>query len=153
MGVQSLEEKSHKKVAFSILIQIVKHQVNGLYDSSTKHFFLENDLQLGKQEMFHVIKKSKEMKNTITKCEAPSIKGEDKSCVSSLGSMIDFSTSRLGKNVDVKWKNKPNLKLITLWLEENFSDKVAPSPKMYIHMQYSIVTPYKVYLVGEDGTK
>ncbi|KAK6236869.1 hypothetical protein SCA6_012206 [Theobroma cacao] len=45
------------------------------------------------------------MKNTIKECEQPQIQGEDKYCVTSLESMIDFSTSKIGKNAqhsDVK---------------------------------------------------
>ncbi|KAL5558794.1 hypothetical protein UlMin_035005 [Ulmus minor] len=41
------------------------------------------------------------MKKTIKECEAPSIRGEDKYCATSLESMIDFSTSKLGKDVKV----------------------------------------------------
>lgn len=41
------------------------------------------------------------MKNTIKECEQPQIQGEDKYCVTSLESMIDFSTSKIGKNAQV----------------------------------------------------
>lgn len=40
------------------------------------------------------------VKNTISECEEPGIKGEEKRCVTSLESMVDFTTSKLGKNVD-----------------------------------------------------
>ncbi|KAG5540632.1 hypothetical protein RHGRI_020753 [Rhododendron griersonianum] len=39
------------------------------------------------------------MKNTIKECEEPGIKGEEKYCATSLESMIDFTTSKLGKSV------------------------------------------------------
>ncbi|CAK9182715.1 unnamed protein product [Ilex paraguariensis] len=39
------------------------------------------------------------MKKTIKECEEPGITGEEKYCATSLESMIDFSTSKLGKNV------------------------------------------------------
>ncbi|KAG5018755.1 hypothetical protein AAZX31_06G077700 [Glycine max] len=41
------------------------------------------------------------MKNTLSECEEGGIKGEEKYCATSLESMIDFSTSKLGKNVEV----------------------------------------------------
>ncbi|TKY74592.1 Dehydration-responsive protein RD22 [Spatholobus suberectus] len=41
------------------------------------------------------------MKNTISECEEGGIKGEEKYCATSLESMVDFSTSKLGKNVEV----------------------------------------------------
>lgn len=39
------------------------------------------------------------MQGTIKECEEPSIKGEDKYCATSLESMVDFSTSKLGEKV------------------------------------------------------
>ena len=41
------------------------------------------------------------VKNTLNECEDTSIKGEEKYCATSLESMVDFSTSKLGKNVAV----------------------------------------------------
>jgi len=40
------------------------------------------------------------VKNTISECEAYGIKGEEKLCVTSLESMVDFTTSKLGNNVE-----------------------------------------------------
>ncbi|CAL8996881.1 unnamed protein product [Prunus brigantina] len=41
------------------------------------------------------------IKETIEECEAPGIKGEEKYCATSLESMVDFSTSKLGtRNVE-----------------------------------------------------
>ncbi|CAL1373512.1 unnamed protein product [Linum trigynum] len=42
----------------------------------------------------------KTMKNTVEECERPAIKGEEKYCATSLESMVDFSTSKLGRNVE-----------------------------------------------------
>ncbi|XP_027355142.1 BURP domain protein RD22-like [Abrus precatorius] len=44
---------------------------------------------------------AKTMKNTINECEENGIKGEEKYCATSLESMVDFSTSKLGNNVEV----------------------------------------------------
>ncbi|KAK1367723.1 BURP domain-containing protein [Heracleum sosnowskyi] len=43
---------------------------------------------------------SKIMKRTIDECEAPANKGEEKYCATSLESMIDFTTSQLGKRLN-----------------------------------------------------
>ncbi|CAJ2674801.1 unnamed protein product [Trifolium pratense] len=40
------------------------------------------------------------VKKTINECEEKGIKGEEKLCVTSLESMVDFATSRLGNNVE-----------------------------------------------------
>lgn len=40
------------------------------------------------------------MKNTLSECEEAGIKGEEKYCATSLESMVDFSTSKLGNKVD-----------------------------------------------------
>ncbi|PNY16363.1 BURP domain protein [Trifolium pratense] len=53
---------------------------------------------------FSIKKGSKEaeiVKNTISECEEKGIKGEEKLCVTSLESMVDFTISKLGKNVEV----------------------------------------------------
>ncbi|KAL7187579.1 hypothetical protein ACSBR1_037617 [Camellia fascicularis] len=42
---------------------------------------------------------AKIMKKAIKECEEPGIKGEEKCCATSLESMIDISTSKLGKSV------------------------------------------------------
>ncbi|XP_047180925.1 BURP domain protein RD22-like [Vigna umbellata] len=41
------------------------------------------------------------VKNTLSECEDTGIKGEEKYCATSLESMVDFSTSKLGKNLVV----------------------------------------------------
>ncbi|WVZ21599.1 hypothetical protein V8G54_008921 [Vigna mungo] len=41
------------------------------------------------------------VKNTLSECEETSIKGEEKYCATSLESMVDFITSKLGKNLVV----------------------------------------------------
>ncbi|ONI34350.1 hypothetical protein PRUPE_1G477000 [Prunus persica] len=44
---------------------------------------------------------AKTIKQTIQECEAPGLKGEEKYCATSLESMVDFSTSKLGtRNVE-----------------------------------------------------
>jgi hypothetical protein len=45
-------------------------------------------------------KESEFVKNTIGYCEVQDMKGEVKNCVTSLESMVDFATSKLGNNVE-----------------------------------------------------
>ncbi|KAK2399185.1 BURP domain protein RD22 [Trifolium repens] len=55
-------------------------------------------------DKFSIKKGSKEaeiLKKTISECEEKGIKGEEKLCVTSLESMVDFTTSKLGNNVEV----------------------------------------------------
>nr|KYP53972.1 Dehydration-responsive protein RD22 [Cajanus cajan] len=40
------------------------------------------------------------VKNTLSECQERGIKGEEKRCVTSLESMVDFATSKLGNTVD-----------------------------------------------------
>ncbi|XAR69315.1 hypothetical protein NMG60_11000855 [Bertholletia excelsa] len=44
-------------------------------------------------------KEAQTMKATIQECEEPANKGEEKYCATSLESMVDFTTSKLGKDV------------------------------------------------------
>ncbi|KAG9139309.1 hypothetical protein Leryth_011308 [Lithospermum erythrorhizon] len=199
-GVQNSEQNHIEEVClFYNEPDCEASNVKGLYDSSIKLFFLENDLQLGKQQKFHFIKSSnranflpskiadkipfssnkislildafyvnstsaegKEIRNTITKCEARSIKGEEKSCVSTLESMIDFSTSKLGKNVDVLTSEvEEQTKAQTysiVGLKNIKGDKVVAChkeryPYAVFNCHTSNIAAYKVSLVGEDGTK
>ncbi|KAK6140947.1 hypothetical protein DH2020_025310 [Rehmannia glutinosa] len=48
------------------------------------------------------------MKKTIKECEEKGIKGEEKLCATSLESMVDFSTSMLGKDVKALSTNAEN---------------------------------------------
>ena len=53
---------------------------------------------------FSIKPKSKEaevIKNAIIHCEEPAMEGEEKYCATSLESMVDFSISKLGKNLTV----------------------------------------------------
>jgi hypothetical protein len=45
-------------------------------------------------------KEAEIVKRTISECEANGIKGEEKLCVTSLESMVDFTISKLGNNVE-----------------------------------------------------
>ncbi|XP_028802270.1 BURP domain protein RD22 [Neltuma alba] len=43
--------------------------------------------------------KAQTLKNTIKECEEPGIRGEEKYCATSLESMVEFTTTRLGKDL------------------------------------------------------
>ncbi|WOG95852.1 hypothetical protein DCAR_0415181 [Daucus carota subsp. sativus] len=72
------------------------------------------------------------MKNTITVCEAPGIKGEEKYCATAPEKMIDFTTSRFGNKV-----------------------KALSTDAYGVFNCHKVndVKAYKVSLVGYDGTK
>jgi len=116
---------------------------------------------------FSVTPDSKEaevMKKTIKECEEPGIKGEEKYCATSLESMVDFTTSKLGKNVQpisTEVEKKPNK------LEEyrvSGVKKMGGEKSVVCHKQnyaYAVfychksttTKAYVVSLVGIDGMK
>ncbi|KAL9176871.1 hypothetical protein ABFS82_01G023200 [Erythranthe guttata] len=106
------------------------------------------------------------MKKTIKECEESGLKGEEKFCATSLESMVDFTTSKLGKNV----------KAISTNAENNNGDeareyiikgvKKLPSEKgaVVCHRQeyaYAVfychktdaTSAYKVAMVAADGSR
>ncbi|KAK9274078.1 hypothetical protein L1049_018892 [Liquidambar formosana] len=104
------------------------------------------------------------MKNTIKECEEPGIKGEDKFCATSLESMIDFSTYKLGKNVqaistEVEKETKMQKYTIAVGVKKVAGDKSVVCHKQnyayavfYCHTTHT-TSAYLVPLVGADGTK
>lgn len=104
------------------------------------------------------------IKNTIIDCERPGIKGEEKYCATSLESMIDFSTSKLGnkgvKAVSTEVENKSQtLYRIAAGVEKMGGDVSVVCHKMvyayavfYCH-KIAATRAYMVPLVGRDGTK
>ncbi|XP_058724749.1 BURP domain-containing protein 5-like isoform X1 [Vicia villosa] len=68
---------------------------NSIPFSSKKLEYILNKLNIRKGS-----KAARIVNNTITDCEVESIKGEEKLCVTSLESMIDFSISKIGKNLE-----------------------------------------------------
>ncbi|KAJ7965999.1 BURP domain protein RD22 [Quillaja saponaria] len=104
------------------------------------------------------------MKNTVKECEDPSIKGEEKYCATSLESMVDYSTSKLGKNVEAistevgketqlqKYTIAPGVKKMegnkaVVCHKQNYAYAV-----FYCH-KTETTRAYEVPLVGADGTK
>ncbi|KAL1291211.1 hypothetical protein HN51_059770 [Arachis hypogaea] len=105
------------------------------------------------------------IKNTIKECEEPGIKGEEKYCATSLESMVDFSTSKLGKNIDVvsteisketklqSYNVAPGVKKI------NHENKAVvchkqnyPYALFYCHKTETTMA-FKVPLEGADGSR
>ncbi|XP_043699195.1 BURP domain protein RD22-like isoform X2 [Telopea speciosissima] len=118
-------------------------------------------------QRFAVVPGSKEaqvMKNTIQECEEPGVQGEDKYCATSLESMVDFSTSKLGTNVQAmstemdREETKKQQYTIT-GVQKKASDKAVvchAQPYVYavFYCHATLSTKaYKVSLVGADGTK
>ncbi|XP_010249743.1 PREDICTED: BURP domain protein RD22 [Nelumbo nucifera] len=105
------------------------------------------------------------MKNTLEDCEMPAMEGEDKLCATSLESMVDFSTSKLGKHVVAmstevdKENTKRQQYTISPGVEKLSDDKSVvchsenyPYAVFYCHATQT-TRAYAVPLVGADGTK
>ncbi|CDP16139.1 unnamed protein product [Coffea canephora] len=107
------------------------------------------------------------IKETIADCEEPGIEGEDKRCATSLESMVDFTTSKLGKNVGAisTEAQKPDPKILKYVIVDvsklNNDDKaiVACHKQNYVYAVFYCHTlqhtdAYRVNLVGaDDGAK
>ena len=105
-----------------------------------------------------------EMENTIKECESPGIKGEEKYCATSLESMIDFSTSKLGKKVLAISTEVDNQTKMQKYTIKTGVKKMAGDKSVVCHKQnyaYSVfychatqtTRAYTVPLEGDDGTK
>uniref|UniRef100_A0A5B7BKH7 Putative dehydration-responsive protein RD22 n=1 Tax=Davidia involucrata TaxID=16924 RepID=A0A5B7BKH7_DAVIN len=105
------------------------------------------------------------IKQTIKECEEPGIKGEDKYCATSLESMVDFSTTKLGKNVealstDVEKEETPMQEYSIVGVKKMGSEKssVVCHKQNYAYAVFychktDTTKAYLVSLVGADGTK
>ncbi|XP_054792345.1 BURP domain-containing protein 3-like [Prosopis cineraria] len=104
------------------------------------------------------------MKNTIKFCEESGIKGEEKYCATSLESMVDFITSKLGRHVEalstevVKETKKQEYKIMH-GVKKVGGTKVLVCHKLnyvyavfYCHKIKNTVT-YTVSLKGADGSR
>ncbi|GMI81436.1 RESPONSIVE TO DESICCATION 22 [Hibiscus trionum] len=108
--------------------------------------------------------KAETMKNTIEECEQPSIRGEEKYCATSLESMIDFSTSKLGEieqavSTEVEKQTPMQKYTIATGVERLAGDKAVVCHKQkyayavfYCHKSET-TRAYTVPLEGADGTK
>ncbi|KAK6927413.1 Retrotransposon Copia-like, N-terminal [Dillenia turbinata] len=103
------------------------------------------------------------MKNTIKECEDPALKGEDKYCATSLESMVDYCTSKLGKSVEAistEVDRQSQLQQYTITgVVKKAGDKAVtchkedyPYAVFYCHTTQT-TKAYKVSLVGAGGTK
>ncbi|XP_059639207.1 BURP domain protein RD22-like, partial [Cornus florida] len=106
------------------------------------------------------------MKKIIELCEKPGIKGEEKYCATSLESMIDFSTSKLGNYNNVQAIAKM-VEKETVQVKKYYSiagAKMVGEDAVVCHKQnyeYAVfychktrsTKEYMVSLVGADGTK
>lgn len=106
---------------------------------------------------------AKIMKETIEDCEEPSVKGEAKYCATSLQSLIDFSVSKLGKEVEVYTTEVEKEAKMDFVIGENGVKKIGERSVVchkqnyvyavfYCH-QVHATRAYAVSLVAADGTK
>jgi hypothetical protein len=108
-----------------------------------------------------------DVKQTITECEEPGLIGEEKTCVTSLESMVDFVTSILGNNVEAvspEVMNRENTELQEYTVAKGVKilgevDKVVvchlmnyPYAVFYCH-KLNATTAYSVPLEGVNGSR
>lgn len=105
------------------------------------------------------------MKQTLNECENKGIEGEEKYCATSLESMVDFSTTKLGKKVkaistEVNSKVDTPLQKYKIQVAKKLAAKKAvvchkqnyAYAVFYCHKTVS-TRAYSVSMVGTDGTK
>ncbi|XP_077219964.1 BURP domain-containing protein 3-like [Tasmannia lanceolata] len=103
------------------------------------------------------------VKDTLSTCEAPASKGEDKYCATSLESMVDFATSKLGTNVQVLTTTVDKETATQEYTVGSGVKKMAGPKSVACHGQsyvYAVfyyhetsdTTAYMIPLVGNDGT-
>ncbi|XP_054799721.1 BURP domain protein RD22 [Prosopis cineraria] len=104
------------------------------------------------------------MKNTLKECEQAGIKGEEKYCATSLESMVDFATSKLGKKVEAvsteavketrmqEYTIAPGVKKIGEEKAVVCHRKEYPYAVFYCH-QTETTRAYTVPLEGADGIR
>lgn len=104
------------------------------------------------------------IKETLAECEEPTVVGEAKRCATSLESMIDFSTSKLGKDVqavstEVEKETAKQTYTVTQVEKKTAGDKAVACHKQnyayavfYCHATRTTKT-YLVSMEGADGTK
>lgn len=105
------------------------------------------------------------MKNTIDECEQKGIQGEEKYCATSLESMVDFTTSKLGENVNAvstvvdKETEKQRYTIATGVKKLEAGDKAVvchkqnyPYAVFYCHKS-DTTRAYSVPLEGDNGVR
>ncbi|PON97665.1 BURP domain containing protein [Trema orientale] len=107
---------------------------------------------------------AKIMKQTIGECEVPSIKGEVKFCATSLEYLIEFSVSRLGRQVQVHSTEVVNEGTKQVYrIAQNGVEKIGDKSVIchkqnyvyavfYCH-EVNATRAYSVSLAASDGTK
>nr|KYP50864.1 Dehydration-responsive protein RD22 [Cajanus cajan] len=104
------------------------------------------------------------VKKATSRCQAPAMIGEEKHCATSLESMVDFITSKLGKNIHVVSTEVEKETMSTKFLVKNGVKKLAEDKIIVCHpMNYPYVvffchevlntTAHFMPLEGEDGTR
>jgi hypothetical protein len=104
------------------------------------------------------------MTKTINECESPGIKEESRYCATSLESMVDFSTSKLGKNIQAVSTEVEKPTGVQKYTIADRVQKLSSSKSVVCHRQeyaYAVfychstqtTRAYVVPLEAADGTK
>ncbi|XP_076909957.1 BURP domain protein RD22-like [Bidens hawaiensis] len=104
------------------------------------------------------------IKHTLKQCEDKTLKGEEKYCATSLESMVDFCTTKLGKNVkaiSTEANNKESIPFQKYKIQ--VAKKLATNKVVVCHKRkyvYAVfychkssTEAYVVSMIGTDGTK
>lgn len=97
-----LEKDLHQGTSFNLILTKTTNAANFLpRQVSGKIPFSSNKLPqiLNQLSLKPNTKESKMLEETIKECEEPGLKGEERYCATSLESMVDYITSKLGGNV------------------------------------------------------
>ncbi|KAM7277296.1 hypothetical protein ACFE04_019162 [Oxalis oulophora] len=107
---------------------------------------------------------AKTMTKTISECENPEITGESRYCATSLESMVDYSTSKLGKNVEAISTEVEKPTGVQKYTIVDGVKKLSDKNSVVCHRQeyaYAVfychstetTKAYEVPLEGSDGSK
>ncbi|KAJ7981661.1 BURP domain protein RD22 [Quillaja saponaria] len=160
------EEDLHPGKKMTLLFAKTKNEATFLPDkvaqsipfSSTKLPEIFSKFSVDAESM-----EAEKLKYTVEVCEKPGIKGEDKYCATSLESLVDYTVSKLGKNVQVlitqveKETKKQQYNVVKR--VQKVGDRAVVCHKLnyayavfYCH-EISETSVYSVPLVAADDTK
>ncbi|XP_057434623.1 uncharacterized protein LOC130727496 [Lotus japonicus] len=162
-----LEDQLHSSNKFYMLLNKIRSAAPLLPRQITQQIPFSLDKMKEILEMLSIKPNSRNaeiVEETIGICEAPAMDGEEKYCATSLESMIDFATSKLGNNVHAMSTNvQKETKLQNLLVKDgvkNLADGhvIACHPMTYPYVVFGChelhkTSAYYVPLEGEDGVR
>ncbi|KAI3967534.1 hypothetical protein MKW92_009234 [Papaver armeniacum] len=136
-------------------------------------FFLEKDLYPGAKMNLHFVvtiasgragpeEEAEIINEIIMDCEEPAVENEEKYCATSLESLVEYGTSKFGKNVNVltteissdkaqRTRSRKQQYVVSSGVRQIVSDNLVACHSL--PYPYAVFVSYVVPLVGADGTK